>query len=48
MPKKVALLIGVSHYEAGLPPLPAAPNDVEAMRRVLQDPNIGGLMRCNP
>ena len=43
MPKKVALLIGVSQYEAGLPPLPAAPNDVEAMRRVLQDPNIGGF-----
>jgi hypothetical protein len=43
MPKKVALLIGVSQYEAGLPPLPAAPNDVEAMRRVLQDPQIGGF-----
>jgi hypothetical protein len=43
MPKKVALLIGVSEYEAGLPPLPASPNDVEAMRRVLQNPNIGGF-----
>jgi len=43
MPKKVALLIGVSHYEAGLPPLLAAPNDVEAMRQVLQDPDIGGF-----
>jgi hypothetical protein len=43
MPKKVALLIGVSQYEAGLPALPAAPNDVEAMRRVLQNPNIGGF-----
>jgi hypothetical protein len=43
MPKKVALLIGVSQYEAGLPPLPAAPNDVEAMRRVLQDSKIGGF-----
>ena len=42
-PKKVALLIGVSEYKAGLPPLPAAPNDVEAMRRVLQDPNLGGF-----
>jgi Ca2+-binding EF-hand superfamily protein len=42
-PKKVALLIGVSEYRAGLPPLPAAPNDVEAMRRVLQDPNLGGF-----
>ena len=43
MPKKVALLIGVSQYEAGLPPLPAAPHDVEAMRTVLQDPKIGGF-----
>jgi uncharacterized caspase-like protein len=43
MPKKVALLIGVSQYEAGLPPLPASPNDVEAIRRVLEDPNIGGF-----
>jgi len=43
MPKKVALLIGVSQYEAGLPPLLAAPNDVEAMRRVLQDLKIGGF-----
>jgi hypothetical protein len=42
-PKKVALLIGVSEYEAGLPPLPAAPKDVEAMQRVLQDPNLGGF-----
>ena len=43
MPKKVALLIGVSQYEAGLSPLPAAPNDVEGMRQVLQNPNIGGF-----
>ncbi len=43
MHKKVALLIGVSQYEAGLPPLLAAPNDVEAMRQVLQDPDIGGF-----
>jgi hypothetical protein len=48
MPKKVALLIGVSQYEAGLPPLVAAPNDVEAMRRVLLDPNIGGFDEVNP
>jgi ribosome-binding protein aMBF1 (putative translation factor) len=48
MPKKVALLIGVSEYEAGLPPLPAAPNDVEAMQRVLQDPNIGGFDEVKP
>jgi hypothetical protein len=48
MAKKVALLIGVSQYEAGLPPLPAAPNDVEAMRRVLEDPKLGGFDMVNP
>jgi uncharacterized caspase-like protein len=42
MTKKVALLVGVSEY-ADLPPLPAAPNDVEAMKRVLQDPKLGGF-----
>jgi uncharacterized caspase-like protein len=47
-PKKVALLIGVSEYKAGLPPLPAAPNDVEAMQRVLQDPNMGGFDVVEP
>jgi len=47
-PKKVALLIGVSEYKAGLPPLPAAPNDVEAMQRVLQDPNLGGFDVVEP
>ena len=40
-PKKVALLIGVSQYEGDLPPLPGAPNDVEAMRQVLEDPELG-------
>lgn len=48
MPKKIAMLIGVSQYEAGLPPLPAAPNDVEAMRKVLQDPKIGGFDEVKP
>jgi hypothetical protein len=48
MPKKVALLIGVSQYETGLPPLLAAPNDVEAMRRVLLDPSMGGFDEVNP
>lgn len=47
-PKKVAVLIAVSQYEAGLPPLPAAPNDVEAMQRVLQDPNLGGFDVVEP
>ena len=40
---KVALLIGVSEYKLGLNPLPAAVNDVEAMRRVLVNPEIGGF-----
>ena len=40
---KVALLIGVSEYEPGLTPLPAATKDVEAMQRVLQNPEIGGF-----
>ncbi|MEH1921419.1 caspase, EACC1-associated type [Nostoc sp.] len=40
---KVALLIGVSKYEPGLTPLPAAAKDVEAMQRVLLNPEIGGF-----
>jgi branched-chain amino acid transport system substrate-binding protein len=40
---KVALLIGVSEYEPGLTPLPAATKDVEAMQRVLENPEIGGF-----
>ncbi|MEH2034819.1 caspase, EACC1-associated type [Nostoc sp.] len=40
---KVALLIGVSEYEPGLSPLPAATKDVEAMERVLLHPEIGGF-----
>ncbi|MBE9201779.1 MULTISPECIES: ABC transporter substrate-binding protein [unclassified Nodularia (in: cyanobacteria)] len=40
---KFALLIGVSEYEGGLPPLPAAVKDVEAMERVLQHPEIGNF-----
>lgn len=40
---KVALLVGVSEYELGLNPLPAAVKDIEALRRVLQDPDIGGF-----
>ncbi|MBE9208356.1 SUMF1/EgtB/PvdO family nonheme iron enzyme [Nostoc sp. LEGE 06077] len=38
---KVALLIGISEYELGLTPLPNAVNDVEAMRRVLLNPEMG-------
>lgn len=40
---KKALLIGVSQYEAGLPPLAAAPKDVAAMLRVLQSPDLGAF-----
>jgi branched-chain amino acid transport system substrate-binding protein len=40
---KVALLIGVSQYEPGLTPLPAAAKDVEAMQQVLLNPEIGGF-----
>ena len=40
---KRALLIGVSDYEPGLNPLPAAVNDITAMQRVLLDPELGGF-----
>jgi len=40
---KRALLIGVSQYEAGLPPLAAAPKDVAAMERILQSPELGAF-----
>lgn len=40
---KVALLIGVSEYEPGLNPLPADVKDIEALQRVLQDPEMGGF-----
>lgn len=40
---KIALLIGVSEYEPGLNSLPAAVKDVEAMRRVLANPEMGGF-----
>jgi len=40
---KVALLVGVSEYEPGLNPLPAAVKDIEAMRRVLSAPDLGGF-----
>ncbi|MEG3971092.1 ABC transporter substrate-binding protein [Microcoleus sp. T2B6] len=48
MPKKIALLIGVSEYGQGIPPLSAPPNDVEAIRRVLADPNLGGFDEVKP
>ncbi|GET37184.1 caspase, EACC1-associated type [Microseira wollei] len=44
---KVALLIGVSEYEPGLNPLPAAVKDVEAMKRVLAHPEMGGFAEAD-
>jgi uncharacterized caspase-like protein len=41
---KVALLIGISEYQPGLNALPAAVQDVEAMRRVLVNPEMGGFV----
>jgi hypothetical protein len=42
---KVALLIGVSEYseDSGFRPLPAPQKDVEALKRVLELPEIGGF-----
>jgi uncharacterized caspase-like protein len=40
---KIALLIGVSEYEPGLNPLPAAVKDVAAFQRILQDAEMGGF-----
>ncbi len=45
---KVALLIGVSEYQAGLNPLPAAAKDVEAMQRVLEKSEIGDFTEVKP
>ncbi|MEH2070348.1 MAG: GUN4 domain-containing protein [Nostoc sp.] len=45
---KVALLIGVGEYGNGLSPLPAAPKDVEAMRQVLENPEIGSFDQVTP
>ena len=38
---KIALLIGVSEYEPGLEPLPAAVKDAIAMQKVLTNPAMG-------
>jgi formylglycine-generating enzyme required for sulfatase activity/uncharacterized caspase-like protein len=45
--EKFALLIGVSEYQPGFRPLPAAVKDVEALRQVLIDPEIGGFAQEN-
>ncbi|MGQ4650196.1 GUN4 domain-containing protein [Lyngbya aestuarii] len=43
MPKKVALLIGVTKCGDHLSPISEAANNVAAMQQVLQDPNSGGF-----
>ena len=43
MSRKVALLIGVTKYGGGIPPLSAPSNDVEEMKRVLENPEMGGF-----
>lgn len=43
MVNKVALLIGVSEYEPDLNPLPGSVKDVDAMQRVLVNPEMGGF-----
>ena len=45
---KIALLIGVSQYQSDLTPLPKANKDVQAMQRVLQNPDIAGFERVKP
>jgi hypothetical protein len=40
---KIALLIGVSEYEPGLNPLPAAVKDLDAMKEVLLHAEMGGF-----
>ncbi|MBD2460344.1 caspase family protein [Oscillatoria sp. FACHB-1407] len=44
---KLALLIGVSDYQPGLAPLPGAIKDIQAMQKVLQDPEIAGFDEIN-
>lgn len=44
---KFALLIGVSEYEGDLNPLPAAVKDVDAMKEVLLNPQVGGFDEDN-
>lgn len=39
--RKFALLIGMSQYDFTLDPLPSAGEDVKAMKRVLQNPDLG-------
>ncbi|MEO1671809.1 MAG: caspase family protein [Cyanobacteria bacterium J06631_2] len=45
MPKKIALLIGVSEYGEGIPSLSAPKNDVAAIKKVLEHPSMGAFDR---
>ncbi|MEL7079523.1 MAG: tetratricopeptide repeat protein, partial [Cyanobacteria bacterium J06582_2] len=45
MPKKIALLIGVSEYGEGIPSLSAPKNDVAAIKQVLEDSSMGAFDR---
>lgn len=44
---KVALLIGISEYEAGLVSLPGSLKDIRAMEHVLRNPEMGGFDRVD-
>lgn len=46
--RKIALLIGVSEYEPDLTQIPSACRDIEAIRQVLEHPDIGEFqeVRC--
>ncbi len=45
---KIALLIGISEYEPDFNQLPAVLNDITAMQRVLENPEIGGFNEVIP
>ncbi|MBN3923037.1 caspase family protein [Nostoc sp. NMS4] len=44
---KVALLIGISDYEAGLNPLPASVKDMQAIAKVLHHPEMGDFAQTD-
>ena len=46
-PRKLALLIGVSDYGDGFERLSAPPQDVAALQRVLENPELGGFDQVN-
>ena len=48
MARKIALLIGIGDYGAGLSSLQCPVNGVEAMRSILHAPDIGGFDEVIP